>query len=70
MFLQDTTQFIGSNFVAIVHAWQHEIAVAADLAARLHREQTDPQDISAASTAAAMRAAIKEKTARHQREDG
>jgi hypothetical protein len=38
--------------------------VAADVAARLHREQTHPDDISAASIAAAMRAAIKEKTAK------
>jgi hypothetical protein len=30
----------------------------------LHREQTDPQDISAGSIAAAMRAAIKEKTSK------
>ena len=60
----DTDQMNGTNYVAIVYAWLARDRVVADVAARLHREQTHLEDISAGSIVAAMRATIKEKTAK------
>lgn len=43
-----------------VHLSQHEITVAGDVGARVHREQADG-DVTPASVAAAMRAAMEVK---------